>query len=81
MGEVVGSSLGSGVRLTGRLAVVSDIENRVREGPSSQERVVLWAPPEEKDRAQKPSILARLSKFIKARLLGRNHESGRGYDI
>jgi hypothetical protein len=75
MGEVVGSSLGSGARLTGRLAVVSDIENRVSEAPSSEERGLLWSPPEEKHRGQKPSILARLSKFIEARLLGRDHES------
>ena len=54
--------------------MVSDIEKRIREAPSSEERGLLWNAPEEKDRGQKPSILARLSKFIKAGLLGRDHE-------
>ena len=76
MGELVAStSLGSQARLTGRLTVVSNIEKRIPEAPSSEERGLFWSPPEEKDRGQKPSILARLSKFIKARLLGRDHES------
>jgi len=75
MGELVTSPLGSQARLTGRLTVVSDIEKRIREALASVERGLFWSPPEEKDRGQKPSILARLSKFIKARLLGRDHES------
>ena len=75
MGELLASSLGSKARLTEGLTVVRDIVKRIREAPSSEERGLLWRPPEEKDRGQEPSILARLSKFIKARLLGRDHES------
>lgn len=55
--------------------MVTEIENGVREESSGGKGDLLWSPPDEKDRGQKPSIFARLSKFIRARLLGRDHGS------
>jgi hypothetical protein len=55
--------------------VVTEIDNGGREDSSADRRYLLSSPPNEKDRGQKPSIFARLSKFIMARLLGRDHES------
>jgi Kinase/pyrophosphorylase len=73
---VASSSAPENARLTGRLTVVTEIENGVREESSVEQADLLSSLPDrgEKERGQKPSIFARLSKFI-MRLLGRDHES------
>jgi hypothetical protein len=54
--------------------VVTEFANGVREESSGEEGDLLSSLPDEKDRGDKPSIFARLSIFIRARLLGRDHE-------
>ena len=55
--------------------MVSELKTGVREESSGEEGDLVLNPPDDKDRAQKPLIFARLAKFIRARLLGRDHES------
>lgn len=55
--------------------MVTEIGNGRSEESSGEKGDLLLSPPDEKDRGQKSSIFARLSKFIRARLLGRDHWS------